>query len=152
MLQDACRMESISAARGCGCKSQVDDHGGKTECQTARPSPLERLRQYDTATICNIIELFDVRLHNAGHADGRIVAAFPELAPMVGFAATATFRPSALSRSGDAYASLDSKWSRLRNYRGRRSSSFKILIHPPRAQRSEKSCAARTGRLAQSAW
>ncbi len=76
-------------------------------------STLARLSQYDTATICNIIELFDVRPHDAGYMDGRIMAAFPEMAPMVGFAATATFRSSALPRSGDAYASLEKQVERF---------------------------------------
>src|SRR3712207_621840 len=56
------------------------------------PGVLERLRRYDTATVCNLSELFDVRPHAVGYMDARIRACFPELPSMVGFAATATFR------------------------------------------------------------
>ena len=47
---------------------------------------LKRLAHFDTPTICNVIELFDVRPRIRGYMDGRIVANFPELPPMVGFA------------------------------------------------------------------
>ncbi len=68
---------------------------------------LDLLRKYDTPTICNVIELFEVRAHNAGYMDARIRACFPELPPMVGYASTATFRSAAPARSGDVYTSLD---------------------------------------------
>ena len=38
---------------------------------------LEKLAQFDTPTICNVIELFDVRPRNTGFMDGRIRAGFP---------------------------------------------------------------------------
>ena len=53
---------------------------------------LNKLRAVDTATICNVIELFDVRPRNRGFMHRHIQAAFPLLPPMVGFAATATCR------------------------------------------------------------
>ena len=53
---------------------------------------LDQLSAFDTPTICNVIELFDVRPRTEGFMDGRIRAAFPQLPPMVGFAATAAFR------------------------------------------------------------
>lgn len=74
---------------------------------TIAPNVLERLRQYDTPTICNLIELFDVRPRNLGFMDARIRACFPEMPPMVGFAATATFRSSAPPRSGSVYSSME---------------------------------------------
>ena len=56
---------------------------------------LDKLAQIDSATICNVIELFDVRPYNVGYMDNRISACFHELPPMVGFAATATYRSAA---------------------------------------------------------
>lgn len=53
---------------------------------------LERLSSFDTPTICNVIELFNVRSRTAGYMDASIKAAFPEMEPMVGYAATATCR------------------------------------------------------------
>ena len=67
---------------------------------------LAKLAQFDTPTICNIIELFDVRPRNEGYMDHRIQAAFPEFPPMVGFATTAAFRSDAAPPSVDAYGSL----------------------------------------------
>jgi 4-hydroxy-4-methyl-2-oxoglutarate aldolase len=67
---------------------------------------LQKLGQFDTPTICNVIELFDVRPRDAGFMDGRIRANFPELPPMVGFAATAAFRSGAPPAEGSAYGSL----------------------------------------------
>ncbi len=64
---------------------------------------LELLGEYDTPTVCNVIELFNVRPRNCGYMDQRIRACFPELPPMVGYACTATFR-SAAPGDGDVYA------------------------------------------------
>src|SRR5262252_7847019 len=67
---------------------------------------LELLRKYDTPTICNVVELFDLRPRSAGYMDARISACYPKLPPMVGYAVTATFRSAAPPRSGNVYASL----------------------------------------------
>jgi 4-hydroxy-4-methyl-2-oxoglutarate aldolase len=74
---------------------------------TITPETLQKLRQFDTPTICNVIELFDVRPRDVGFMDGRIQAGFPELEPMVGFASTAAFRSGAPPIGGDAYGSFD---------------------------------------------
>lgn len=70
-------------------------------------SVLDKLAKYDTPTICNVIELFDVLPRNRGYMDGRIKCNFPELPPMVGYAATAAFRSDAPPVGGDAYGSMD---------------------------------------------
>ena len=67
---------------------------------------LTKLGQFDTPTICNLIELFEVRPRNTGYMDARIQACFPEMPPMVGFAATATFRSAAPPRRSDVYDNL----------------------------------------------
>jgi len=74
---------------------------------TISTATLDKLRRFDTPTICNVIELFDVLPRNRGYMDGRIRANFPELPPMVGFACTAAFRSDAPPAGGDAYGSLD---------------------------------------------
>jgi regulator of RNase E activity RraA len=75
---------------------------------------LGKLHSVDTPTICNVIELFEVRLRNQGYMDSRIQAAFPELPPIVGFAATATFRSSGPPRQGDVYSSTQTQVERFR--------------------------------------
>ncbi|HEY7909110.1 MAG TPA: RraA family protein, partial [Thermomicrobiales bacterium] len=77
------------------------------------PAVLEKLRTFDTPTICNLVELFEVRPRNTGYMDGRIVAAFAHMGPIVGYAATATFRSAAPPRSGDAYSGLDAQVERF---------------------------------------
>ena len=67
---------------------------------------LELLRRYDTPTICNVVELFDLHPRTAGYMDGRIQACYPSLPPMVGYASTATFRSAAPPRSGNVYSGL----------------------------------------------
>jgi regulator of RNase E activity RraA len=67
---------------------------------------LAALARYDTPTICNAIELFDVVPRNSGYMDASIKACFPEFPPMVGFALTSTFRSMASPPKGDVYGSL----------------------------------------------
>ena len=69
-------------------------------------SVLHKLRQIDTATVCNVIELFDVRPRNRGFMLREIGAAFPDLAPMVGFASTVTSRTFAAPMDGTAVATV----------------------------------------------
>ena len=94
------------------------------------PKTLAKLRSFDTPTICNIIELFDVRPRNTGFMDARIIAAFPEMPPLVGFAATATFRASAPPRAGDAYGSLDKQVERFAELSGPAVVVFQDLDSP----------------------
>ena len=68
---------------------------------------LAALAKYDTPTICNAIELFDVRPRNTGYMNDTIKACFPSFPPMVGYAITSTFRSLAPPRGGDAYSSID---------------------------------------------
>lgn len=53
---------------------------------------LEALRRYDTPTMANAIETFDIRPRDTGFASHEVRCMFPELGPMVGYAATATIR------------------------------------------------------------
>jgi len=77
---------------------------------------LELLRKYDTPTICNVVELFDLRLRIAGYTDGRIQACYPKLPPMVGYATTATFRSASPPRSGDVYSGLSEQVAAFTNF------------------------------------
>ncbi len=69
---------------------------------TKRPAPQERpgasygaglceaLREFDTATVSNAIETFDVRDRTEGFASRDVRCCFPSLGSMVGFAVTCT--------------------------------------------------------------
>jgi 4-hydroxy-4-methyl-2-oxoglutarate aldolase len=77
------------------------------------PIDLSRLTQFDTPTICNTIELFEIRPRNEGYMDGRIRACFPEMPPIAGYAATATMRCAFPKREGDVYTALDEQVARF---------------------------------------
>jgi 4-hydroxy-4-methyl-2-oxoglutarate aldolase len=53
---------------------------------------LEELRQLSTCVTASAIEMFGVRMHNAGFANSNIGCMFAELPPVVGYAATARIR------------------------------------------------------------
>ena len=92
---------------------------------------LKKLAEFDTPTICNVIELFEVRPRDAGYMDGRIRADFPELPPMVGFAATASFRSGAPPAGGDAYGSFNDQVETFAELPGPAVVVFQDLDDPP---------------------
>ena len=91
---------------------------------------LEQLRKYDTPTICNVVELFDLRPRTAGYMDSRIQACYPQLPPMVGYAATATFRSAAPPRSGNVYAGMGEQVASFAELRGPPVVVFQDLDNP----------------------
>ena len=95
------------------------------------PLDLRLLAQYDTPTISNTIELFEVRPRNEGYMDGRIRACFPEMPPAVGYAATATMRCAFPRREGDVYGSLDEQVARFAELPGPPIVVFQDLDDPP---------------------
>lgn len=92
---------------------------------------LKLLAQYDTPTICNVIELFEVRPRNAGYMDGRIRSCFPEMPPIVGYASTATIRCNAPRADGDVYNSLDEQIEAFASLPGPPIVVFQDLDDPP---------------------
>ncbi len=74
--------------------------------RTISSDTLAGLAKYDTPTICNVIELFNVRPRNTGYMNASIQACFPQFPPMVGFALTTTFRSMAAPRKGDVYGGM----------------------------------------------
>src|SRR5271166_6474879 len=94
-------------------------------------SDLELLRKFDTPTVCNVVELFDLRPRTAGYMDGRIAACFPKLPPMVGYASTATFRSAAPPRSGNVYSGLSEQVAAFAELPGPAVVVFQDLDDPP---------------------
>lgn len=72
---------------------------------------LADLARFDTATICNAIEMFEVRQRTEGYMDDRIRSLCQKLNAMVGFASTATVRASGASSGRDVYQSLEQQLS-----------------------------------------
>ncbi len=74
---------------------------------------LEALRRLDTCTVSNAIETFDVRLRNTGFANARVRCMFPELPPLVGYAATARLRSAEPPISGGSYHDRTEWWNSI---------------------------------------
>ena len=94
---------------------------------------LQKLARFDTPTICNVIELFEIRPRNRGYMDQRVKCNFPELPPIVGFAATASFRSDAPPVGGDAYGSIGAQLDQFANLPGPPIVVFQDLDDPPAA-------------------
>lgn len=91
---------------------------------------LDKLRRFDTPTICNVIELFEVRPDTAGYMDARIKASY-NLPPMVGFASTALFRSAQPPRGQDAYSSIEAQVEGFAELSGPAVLVFQDLDDPP---------------------
>jgi len=89
------------------------------------------LRGYDTPTVCNVIELFDVRPRNAGYMDKRIRACFPELAPMVGYAVTATFGSASPGTGAKIYDQVRKQLQAFQDVPGPPVVVFQDMDDPP---------------------
>ncbi len=94
---------------------------------------LDLLRRYDTPTVCNVVELFDLRPRHLGYLDARVRACYPKLPPMVGYASTATFRSAAPPRSGDVYSGLVEQVASFAGLPGPAVVVFQDLDDPPAA-------------------
>jgi regulator of RNase E activity RraA len=92
-----------------------------------------RLAAFDTPTICNVIELFEVRPRNQGYMDGRIGCAFPELGAMVGLAVTASFRSAAPPVGSDVYGSMQRQLECMAEFDGPAAIVIQDLDDPPAA-------------------
>ena len=94
-------------------------------------SDLDLLRKYDTPTICNVIEIFDVLPRNQGYMDSHIKACYADMSPSVGYAATATWRADAPARQSDGYGSLDQQVAAFGDLPGPPIIVFQDLDDPP---------------------
>ena len=94
---------------------------------------LKRLCAFDTPTVCNAIEVFKVRPRSAGYMDGRICACFPEMPPIAGYAATATYRAAAPARGGDVYSTIDAQVESFSEVPGPPIVVFQDIDDPPAA-------------------
>lgn len=77
------------------------------------PAELAALQQLDSCVVANAIETFHERPRNEGFADGSIRCLFPELPPMVGYAATLKVRGTSPPMMGGAYSDRTDWWDYL---------------------------------------
>ncbi|GAC1452161.1 MAG: RraA family protein [Steroidobacteraceae bacterium] len=71
---------------------------------------LQALRRLNACVLANAIETFQLRLRNEGFVDHTVRSLFPELAPMVGYAATVRIRGSAPPTAGAQYPDRRDWW------------------------------------------
>jgi len=91
------------------------------------------LKAFDTATVCNVLELAGLRPKTAGYADARIKALYPDLPPMVGVAVTAAFRACEPTRGVPVYQSLVDQIAQFSKLPGPAVVVFQDLDDPPTA-------------------
>ncbi|MBW2146896.1 MAG: RraA family protein [Deltaproteobacteria bacterium] len=93
------------------------------------PEELEVLRQYDTPTISNAIEVFDVRPRSEGFCSPRIRCMFPDLGVMVGYAVTATVRAERPASPGAP--SRPQWWEMVQKAQGPKIAVLQDMDDPP---------------------
>jgi 4-hydroxy-4-methyl-2-oxoglutarate aldolase len=72
---------------------------------------LEKLSMIDTCTVSNAIERLNVRLRNEGFVPGGVRCQFPNLGPMVGYAATGRIRTASAPMTHRCYYDRIDWWS-----------------------------------------
>ena len=90
---------------------------------------LDALKRYDSPTLANAIETFDVRPRDVGFAGSDVKSMFPDLGVMVGYAATATIR--ARGRPQEGVDRSPSLWALVRSLPVPRVVVIQDLDDPP---------------------
>ncbi len=74
---------------------------------------LDELWKFDTCTMANAIETFNVRLRNTGFTAGSVHCRFPDSPPMVGYAVTARLRSGDPPIAGPAFHDREEFWNSI---------------------------------------
>jgi regulator of RNase E activity RraA len=98
-----------------------------------KPAPLdlEKLKNLDTCTASNAIERLNVRLRNEGFISGAVRCRFPDLPPMLGYAATARIRTAAPPMTGRCYYDRMDWWNYLASLPAPRVMVLEDMDHQP---------------------
>jgi 4-hydroxy-4-methyl-2-oxoglutarate aldolase len=79
--------------------------------KTVSADILEKLGTFDTCTLSNAVEQFQVRPRNEGFVDGSVRCLFPQFAPTIGYAVTGRIRTSSAPLVGPCYYERIDWWS-----------------------------------------
>ncbi len=74
---------------------------------------VDALREFDTCTVTNAVERFNIRLRNTGFTDGSIHCRFPDAPAMVGFAVTARLRSEGPPITGNMFRDRSDFWNSI---------------------------------------
>lgn len=95
------------------------------------PEILAALRQLDTCTVSNAIETFNVRLRDEGFTNASVRCQFPQLPPLVGYAATLRVRASGPPLDGQPPSERTEWWDQLLALPAPRLVVVQDLTEPP---------------------
>jgi 4-hydroxy-4-methyl-2-oxoglutarate aldolase len=92
---------------------------------------LANLGSLDTCTVSNAIECFQVRLRNEGFVSGAVRCRFPDLPPMIGYAATARIRTASPPMTHRCYYDRMDWWTYVASVPGPRVMVLEDMDHQP---------------------
>lgn len=95
------------------------------------PAQLEQLRRLSTCVVASAIETFRVRLPNAGFANSSVRCMFPDMPPVVGYAATARIRTCSPPMEGYNYYFRTDWWNEIQRIPAPRIVVVEDLDDPP---------------------
>jgi 4-hydroxy-4-methyl-2-oxoglutarate aldolase len=72
---------------------------------------LDKLREFDSCTVANAIERFEIRLRNEGFISDAVHCQFPEFPPMVGYAAVGRIRTASPPMAHRCYYDREDWWN-----------------------------------------
>jgi 4-hydroxy-4-methyl-2-oxoglutarate aldolase len=91
---------------------------------------LDRLRQFDTCTLANAIETFEIRLRNEGYTGPGLRCFFQDFPPMLGYAVTSRVKSSNPPTSGGSYDDRTDWWTAMDSWPAPRVAVIQDLEHP----------------------
>jgi len=127
----------ILAAGGCSIESILEASSHQHSQFMSMPNGdlsnelLERLRQFDTCTMSNAIERLNIRPRNEGFITGAVTCRFPQLPPVIGYAATARMRSSMMPIKGRCYYEHPDLWRYVAGLAGPRILVIQDADDPP---------------------
>jgi 4-hydroxy-4-methyl-2-oxoglutarate aldolase len=92
---------------------------------------LDRLRQFDTCTLANAIETFEIRLRNEGYTGPGLRCFYEDLPPMLGYAITSRVKSSNPPMSGGSYDDRTDWWTAMESCPAPRVAVIQDLEDPP---------------------
>ena len=94
---------------------------------------LDLLKTFDAPTVCNVVDLFEIRPKNVGYTDGTINCCFPDLPPMVGYACTMRFRSRHVPAASETAVSVEEQLNAIVELGGPAVAVIQDLDTPPAA-------------------
>lgn len=95
------------------------------------PQLFVQLEKFDSCTVSNAIETFQVRTRNEGFMNGAVHCQFPAIGPRAGYAVTARIRSSSTPIAGRCYYDRPDWWTYVRSIPGPKFVAIQDIDHVP---------------------